>query len=256
MGNETVNGEPMTQCQCRCHTSSGSFVSCDVGPEQPGGNRSCTVVHSAVPLDEQCILGHADPVKSEFGYACRRHYHWIDRTLQQIEELFALLDDVILPGPGGDGRSGTRVGSPAPGRVEVMAITDKRARAAIEPGDIPDLPGTLASWARLVVEERQTSDELTGHVAQSLRVLRRERMWIAGQDWLDDYAGEMAELHRAAARAVGDTMWPRPIGHCPNCGAPMYPTIGVDEAHCRRCKSTWTGIALARLRLIHEQEAS
>jgi hypothetical protein len=216
-----------------------------------------------VPLDQACILGHAEPVEREFGFACKRHYHWIDRTLRQIEELFALLPDVLLPAVGGDGRSGTRVGSPAPGRVEVMAITDKRAKTPIdlraEPDregvrDVPDLPGTLASWARLVVEERATTDELTGAVSQSIRVLRRERLWIARQEWLDDYAGEMGELHRAVARAVGEDMWPRPVGRCPNDQAPLYNTIGLDEITCRKCRTTWAGVHIARLRLIFEQE--
>jgi NADH pyrophosphatase NudC (nudix superfamily) len=93
-------------------------------------------------------------------------------------------------------------------------------------------------------------------VSGSVRLLRRERRWIARQPWLDDYVAELAGLHRAVASAVGASMWPRPIGCCPNCGAPMYPTIGVDVASCRRCKSSWSGVALARLRLIHEQEGA
>jgi hypothetical protein len=208
---------------------------------------------------EPCILGHPQPVEAYIGYACRRHFHWINDTLYQICELFALVDDVLLPSANGDGRSGTRVGSPAPGRVEVMALTDSRAKTPIDlddEDDIPDLPGSLASWAAMVVDGRHATDELSGDVTQSVRILRRERHWIAHQDWLDDYVTELAALHRAVALAVGDTMWPRPIGKCPNCGAPMYPTIGVDEASCRRCKASWSGVALARLRLIHEQEGS
>lgn len=249
----------MSACQCRCHVTSGSFVSCDVGPEQPGGNQSCAVTHGAeVALDEACVLGHGEPVEREYGYACRRHYHWIDRTLHQILELFALMPDVevIISGPmTGDGRSGTRSGSPAPGRVEIMAITDRRARPLGHPDEIPDLPGALAQWARMVVEERATTDQLDGTVAQSVRILRRERLWIAQQDWIDDYVNELGDLHRALARAIGDTMWPRPIGKCPNDQTPLYNTIGVDEVTCRRCRATWAGVHLARLRLIHEQEA-
>jgi hypothetical protein len=253
-------------CQCRCHAYGGrAAVSCDVGPEQPGGNLSCIVTHATepaklVPLDEACVLGHPEPAERYVGYACRRHYHWIDRTLAEIVELFALLDDVLLPGPanGGD-RHATRDGSPAPGRVEVMALTDKRARGigdSTQRDDIPDVPGTLYGWVRVLIEERGVTDDQDGTVTGSIRLLRHERHWIANQDWLDIFAEEITDLHRAVARGVGDSMWPRSIGKCPNCGTPMYPTIGADEAHCRKCKSSWTGIALARLRLIHEQEAS
>ena len=204
-----------------------------------------------------CVLGHADPSEAFIGFACRRHFGWIIATLSQIEELFALLPDVLLPGPGG-GIHGTMFGSPAPGNVAVMALTDARAKTPIDLDsieDVPDLPGTLASWARMVVEELESADHLTGDVSQSVRVLRRERKWIAQQAWLDDYVFELGAVHRALARAVGDSMWPKPLGKCPRCGANLFNTIGLDEVHCRRCRSTWTGVHLARLMLIREQEA-
>jgi hypothetical protein len=210
----------------------------------------------AVPMSD-CVLGHVEPVEAFIGYACRRHFHWINDTLREIETLSALLDDVLIPGPGGDTRSGTRVGSPAPGSVAVMALTDSRAKTPIDldsDDDVPDMPGTLGSWARMVVEERDTTDQLTGDVTQSVRVLRRERAWIAQQPWIDDYVFELAVVHRALARAVGDSMWPRPIGKCPNDQASLYNTIGLDEVHCRRCGATWAGVHLARLRLIFEQQ--
>lgn len=209
-------------------------------------------------LDSDCILGHADHAERFAGYACKRHYHWINDTLYQIGELFALLDDVRLPSANGDGRSATRVGSPAPGRVEVMALTDPRAKTPVDldgEDDIPDLPGSLASWAGLVIEERSIDGALIGtDVTSSVRFLRRERMWIAGQPWLDDYVSELASLHRAVALAVGDSMWPRSIGRCPNDQAPLYYTAGLDEVTCRRCKATWAGVHLARLLLILERD--
>lgn len=228
--------------------------------------------HALLPTD--CILGHPDHAERFAGYACKRHYHWIDRTLQQIEELFALTDDVLVKvssAMSGDGRGGTQTGSPAPGRLDVIAFTDPRlvpraehlnwyensdGRGGLESngGQVRDLPGSLAQWARMVVEERDATDELSGCVTESVRVLRRERHWIARQAWLDDYVAELAELHRDVARAVGDTMWPQPIGKCPNDQAPLYNTIGVDSVTCRRCKATWSGVHLARLRLIHEQD--
>lgn len=219
-------------------------------------------------LDTDCILGHADHAERFAGYACKRHYHWINDTLYQIGELFALLDDVRLPGPASDIRSGTMDGSPAPGRVEVMALTDPRAKTPIDldgEDDVPDLPGSLSSWAVMVIHE-QTEDDLDarerrvamidGTVVRSVSFLRRERMWIAAQPWLDDYVSELAALHRAVALAVGDSMWPRPIGKCPNDQAPLYNTVGLDQVTCRRCKATWSGVHLARLRLIHEREAA
>lgn len=212
-------------------------------------------------LDTDCILGHTDHAERFAGYACKRHYHWINDTLFQIAELFALLADVEahVAGPRyGDERHASRDGSPAPGRVEVMALTDSRAKTPIDldgEDDIPDLPGSLASWARIVVEERGIDPAVIGSdVASSVKILRRERTWIARQAWLDDYVSELAALHRAVALAVGDSMWPRPIGKCPNDQAPLYYTAGLDEVTCRRCKATWAGVHLARLLLILERD--
>lgn len=212
--------------------------------------------HELLPTD--CVMPHKDHSDRFMGLLCSRHYHWIDRTLVQIEELFALRGDVLLPGSGGDERSATRVGSPAPGRIDVMALTDPRGiRDWIgDPDAIPDIPGALDLWVRVMSEEHSTLnlDTYTATVSGAVRVLRRERRWIARQAWVDDYVNELHDLHRAVARGVGAPMWPEPIGKCPNCQTPMFTTIGADEATCRRCKTTWTGVHLARLRLIHEQE--
>ena len=205
---------------------------------------------------DACILGHAEATPRFIGFACSRHYRWIDATLVQIEELFALRGLLVIPGSGSGGIMPLGFESAPPGRLDIMAITDRRAHGLTgADGEIPDLPGALTQWARMVVEEMALDDELSGIVAQSVRVLRRERKWIVQQPWVDLFAEEMGDLHRALARATGAGMWPQPIGHCPNCGAAMYPTIGVDEARCRRCRTTWRGRDLARLRLIHEQEA-
>ena len=213
-----------------------------------------------------CVLGHVEPVEAFIGFACRRHYHWISDTLREIETLLALLPSVLLPGTGSGIRGGTMVDSPAPGRLDVMVISDKRNRPLALPmtpernlvpstgrledngPDEVDVIGELVGWCRVVYEECE------GARGMGLVTLRAERRWIAQQPWLDDYAASLAAVHRTLAHAVGDDMWPRPIGKCPNCGAPLFNTIGLDEVHCRRCRSTWAGVHLARLRLIHEQE--
>jgi hypothetical protein len=207
-------------------------------------------------LDTDCLLGHQDHTERHVGYLCRRHYSWVDRTLTEITELYALVPDALLPGPGSDIRSGNAVDSPAPGNLTVMAITDRRAKTPIDmdgEDDVPDVIGTLTSWARVVAEQRHVPQP-DGNLATSVRILRRERHWIAGQDWVDDYAAELGVVHRWFARAVGDTMWPKPIGRCPNDGTPLFNTVGLDEVTCRKCKATWAGIHLARLRLIFEQQ--
>lgn len=266
----------MNACRCRCHTvGPGAHTSCDVGPEQPGGLRSCIVTHDdsgavtdlcdacGEPLgaphklrEGDCVLAHADPhVEAKQGRLCSRHFGWILDTLREIEQLWALRGHVLLPGPAGDTRHGTRDGSPAPGNVTVMALSDRRNPAPLQPGDVPDVPGTLLSWYRLVAEElpiRDMPERIT--VVGLLHALHRERRWIARQPWVDDYANELHDLHRALAGATGAGLWAEACGTCPNCQSRLYPTIGIDEITCRRCKTSWAGVHLARLRLVFEKE--
>lgn len=295
----------MTTCGCKCHAG-GPHATCDVehdtGSSGVPGKPSCSPCFGGtserVPLDQACIMGHPEPAEREFGHLCRRHYHWIDRTLNEILELYALLPDVRQPVVGGgDGRSATRVGSPAPGRIEVMALTDKRVQGRNPPmtyesnwnastatlesngrEDDIDFMGVLGGWMRMVEEEREIAPaeravgptcaddpcrhiscmKLRGYVSLTtiVRMLRRDKLWIAQQPWADLFCEEIGDAHRALARAVGTNMWPEPIGKCPNCQRPLYNTIGLDEVTCRKCKASWSGIHLARLKLIHDQEAA
>jgi hypothetical protein len=246
-------------------------------------------------------MPHDEPAQQWIGFACKRHYHELDRRLTEIEELYALRDELILPGPSGDTRHGTRFGSPAPGRIELMQITDRRGFASM---DQIDAPGALAGWVRTMFEEREweppresrrlvpimagpTCDDCTHAscivirnawrrvhvrcgdwefrdgawrlpetVSWLIGVLRRERKWIVAQPWLDAYADELRDVHRAMARATGATMWPEPAGKCPNCQTSLFNDMtGADVVTCRKCKASWSGVAWLRLRLIFESEA-
>lgn len=244
------------------------------------------------------MAGHVEPAERFLGLLCRRHYRRLGDVLGQVEELFALLPDVLEPAAGGLRESAIRHGAssgmsavssgsrvdagaarrtaagskradpPAPGRLEAIAVTDRRD---------PDNPaGVLEAWLGAVDAERRVlyrwtvgPDGRAEHERDALvrgrlplttvtKWLHAERRWIAGQEWVADYATALEVVHRALAAAVGVSMWPRPIGVCPNCQTRLYPqpTGGVDEVTCHRCKTAWRGVHLARLRLIHEQEQS
>ena len=270
-------------CSCRCHlVGPGAFTSCDAGPVQPGGARSCQAdaqLHAApvasapppgpvaaglepaadgpqlapVPPEEACVLPHGDePRRRHVGLLCGRHYGELEGRLREIETLFALRDELLLPGPGGERVSGGGFGSPAPGRLSLMQVTD--SRAGIE-GDHPDVARVLAFWAWEVASRRRIAETVTGDVSQSVRLLRRERKWIAGQLWVPRYAEALRTAHRALATASGASMWAEAVGRCPNCQTKLYNDItGADVVKCRKCKASWSGVAWLRLRLIFEQE--
>ncbi len=282
-------------CQCYCHVNPGATCSIDNGSSGVPGKPYCGAHTTDTPTaatecgtcgvqigsphvwtDDDCVLDHNDHQPRYVGLICRRHYHWIDSSLSQILELFALLPGAIWPASSGFGgsRPSGEIDAPAPGRVDVMCLTDPRnpgpgrvaqtyernwnGRGLESNGDdYPDILGILGEWVTQVVEARDP--EVTGFLPMSRMVglLRKHRHWIALQPWVGDYVTEIGDVHQALARGVRESMWPRPIGSCPNCPqkTKLYNTIGVDEVTCRKCKTTWTGIALARLRLIHEQEA-
>ncbi len=269
-----------------------------------------------VPLEEACVLPHPERTRRKYGLTCHRHYHWLGNTLNEMVELYALLPETILPGPGGDGRAATKVDGPAPMRLEIVALTESVERGGSrgeahgggrdreevlwdEEPDIDRIIPALASWVATVHEElgitepdwvptkslapaceRQCqhgtcvyvrsagrtslkSGDFTFHsgrwrIRESLvelaHILKRERSYIVEQDWVDEYAAQLTLLHRQLATAAGETMWPRSIGRCPNCQTSLFNTIGVDEVECRKCRSVWRGVHLARLMLIHEQD--
>lgn len=232
-------------------------------------------------LETDCVLEHDDHTERHVGRLCKRHFGRLVDTLRQLEELLALLPELVEPDSGAtDGRGGTRVGSPAPGRLDVMAVTDRRATEWIGDDDaVPDIVGDLEAWLRLVDEEHPSqllpfaaaafAVDGRGCVAPAaeavhwripwsvtLRLLHRERHWIARQPWIDDYAHDLEAFHRVLAHATRAGMWPQPIGSCPNCGTKLYnDTSGADVVTCRRCRSSWSGVHYLRLRLVLEQEA-
>lgn len=320
-------------CPCRCHAyGPGTMITCDVDTGSSGvpGKPSCSpcdggpgggrgpvelaagsgpvdppAAAAVVPPEQACVLPHGEqPAERAVGLLCRRHFGELDGRLREIEMLFALRDEVIVPGPAaGAPVSGGGFGSPAPGRIELMEITDPRMSVAEE---LPDVLGVLAGWVRCVFEERdwlppgeapskvpmlhgpvcevrfcghascvvirnawrrlyaRRGDwefrdgawRLPGTMSWMVQLLRRERVWIAGQDWVDAYVSELRDVHRALARATGASMWAEPVGRCPNCRTPLFNDPGgADVVTCRRCRASWSGVAWLRLRLIFEQES-
>ena len=284
-------------CGCYCHVNAGASCSVDAGfgvgcgPHAP---------RSLVP-PARCVLGHPEdrPEVTHAGRVCRRHFGWLDSTLDQVEELFGLAPLVLAPGRSsgpGEGSRGTTVHGHAPLHLGVAALTDRRNHATGGDNDVPDVSGVLLSWVTLILEERgaaapttrpapmigpvcprcehtscrivrsptvvhgdwvftpRTGWRIRDGVPALCAVLHRERHWTAGQEWVTDYAEELADLHRAIAREVGDTMWPKSMGPCPSCQTPLHTTVGVDIVTCRRCKSSWSGMHLVRLRLVLEQD--
>lgn len=334
-------------CACRCHITAGADCTL-AGPNSENGRPYCGP-HTDTEIEQitaqrratQCVLPHpklapGQTVERFLGLLCRRHYHWISSTLDEILTLWALLPDVADQHGSTDVKVAiSSVHSPAPGRLDYAAFTDNRVRATpvdLEPGDIPNVPGTLQTWVATVLKdrgvvpprwapprasivrpaapveparmagplcdvecehhtcrvirlhdqlhagqlaryqhvvehlatERRAGDwtwrgsrwTLPDDVASLVRILKREAKWIAAQEWVPDYCDELVTVHRVLAGAVGESMWARPLGLCPNCSRPIYVEAGVDAITCRRCKSSWEGVHYLRLRLMLEKQGA
>lgn len=279
-----TQSDEKASCACRCHVNRGAGCdeASDTGSSGVAGVWSCvpcdgvtecdrcgttTDQHTYVPATDttpgDCVMPHPDQPHREakFGLLCGRHFHGINDTLDEIATLYAYRAITLLPGPGGNERHGTRFGSPAPGRVDIMALSDLRNGSdwIDDPDAVPSVIGSLYGWVRLMSEEREDRRLLhvEGTLAAVIGVLKREKHWLAAFSGVDDYIADLRALHRHVATAVGETMWPRPIGSCPNCQAKLYVTPGVEAVTCGKCGSEWGDrVALARLQLIHEQDAA
>lgn len=233
---------------------------------------------------DACVLGHQPNVERYIGRLCRRHYDSIGNRLDQVIELYAALSVVIVPPYSLGPVAAQYAPGSEPGRLEVMVITDRRANGQQRPPSVHadplepavfDVLSVLGSWVQRVwlVLGRDTGFQRPEYVAvpgvgpvrtdrphltlEALaKELRSNRHWIAQQPWVDRFLDALELVHRSLARAAGDSMWPKPIGTCPNCQAPMWhDAVLAEMATCRRCKTTWSGVALVRLRLIHEMES-
>jgi hypothetical protein len=107
--------------------------------------------------------------------------------------------------------------------------------------------GTLHQLARWVRAEQDVNDPVgEPTVTSEVGYLLGAAEWCAHQQWVDELADDIRELHAQCRRLAGDHPG-RPIGRCPNllptgeCGTPLYvPSVG-DSVICRnpRCGRLW-----------------
>ena len=211
--------------------------------------------------ETNCVLPHRDPKTAANGtLVCPGHTRWLRESIDDVVVTFALLPHFYEPGTAiDDGQQvrGKRVDPPAPVRLDVVALLDKRTIAR-HPGDIVPVLAILEAWARLVREERQLQPcRKQSTVTSEAGTLLAHIDWIICQPWVDDLAREIREVKSALHSAIGDHA-PRPVGTCPvvhpdtgECGGKLYQDrYGGMSVTCRRCGETWGETELRRLGLM------
>ena len=212
-------------------------------------------------MDTNCLLPHREPKGAIDGHlVCPGHRRWLAETLDDIVITYALLPDFYEPGTAvDDGHQvkGKRVDPPAPVRLDVIALLDRRTLAQ-HPGDLVPVLAVLEAWAALVREERNLKPcRTTSTVTREVGTLIAHLDWITAQAWVPDMAAELRDVKSALHSAIGDHA-PRPVGTCPvvhpdtgECGGKLsQDRYGGMSVTCRKCGETWGETELRRLGLM------
>jgi hypothetical protein len=208
------------------------------------------------------------------GHLCATHADRLADTLIAIEREAELLSAVPSMAVASGGRSGTLASHKAPARLDAIALADPRPWT-------DSALGVLASWARVVREDRSLSATGAATVTTERRLLSTHLPWLLEQPWVDDLHRDLTALLRSLQRANGTAPEP-PAGRCPmphddgtECRGPLWPQPTTSHAWrpladrcvrtrvtttggpitCATCGATWTGPDLARLALILEDQA-
>lgn len=148
--------------------------------------------------------------------------------------------------------------APAPMRLEVVDLLDTRL-GRIWQGTAPakdrrGVAGTLQSHVNRLRDERHLTEKHDDtDVAAACALLDRHRLWLSEQEWITDLFGDIRDLHRRLADAVGDYRRPH-IGHCHidtdagPCRGKLYASK-YGGVRCVRCGATWDAAHLRQLGL-------
>ncbi|MGB8019625.1 MAG: hypothetical protein WCF04_00190 [Candidatus Nanopelagicales bacterium] len=202
-----------------------------------------------------CVLRHRQPTPASHGLLCHGHSLAILDQLADLATWWARLDDVATPGSVDTaGARAARCDPPAPIRLEVVALRDRRTTARADGDPLPILV-IVEAWARAVREDRGlTASTTPAALTEELTLLRIHHHWIVGQPWVDDYAAELRACHHQLATIVGEH-GPATIAPCPldqPDGQPCTGRLQQDRwggmgVTCNRCGAHWDDAQLRHL---------
>ena len=189
-----------------------------------------------------CPLPHRNPAEPDPGYIiCRRHLTRLTEHLTAIAVILDDLDELLITPPPMDANDvrSARCDPPAPCRLDVLDLTDKRS-------DTPALH-LVSSWCLLVSEERRLSGIPSWPPSQA-RWLTKHVDWIGHHPAADDCATEIANAWRWLSSAAG--LKPPPaLFRCPvihpdtdeECGGPVRAEPWTFGVKCAKCGERWSG---------------
>ncbi|WP_018686507.1 hypothetical protein [Actinokineospora enzanensis] len=210
-------------------------------------------IYAATPCLLGCVAGDGEPFPAQHGYrTCDPCADRLRATLNELVELYALVDDAMVPGGGGAAARGAPGhGSRSPARDSVIVLTDPRTHA-VEDDDPHSVLAVLSSWADNVRQD--TGQDPRGGpatVSGEVAVLVRWLDWATRQYWIGDLGQEVDELAHQLRAALGVQERTIPVGPCParvtdpgtgrltTCGGPLRARLSVERIRCPRCRASW-----------------
>lgn len=195
-----------------------------------------------------CVNGRCrgeEPPRTVLGGAYLCHVCG-DRLQRNIAEFPSLYDDLGLRLTAAGSNAEPVTGSRDPGLKLNDAVADIRDR----------IRGALASWSRVVVEERGVNPPATGEVNATVGFLSTHADWLAYQPFADEVYAELSELRsRAFGLAYPSGRKWFAVGPCvtAGCAGTLTTTITATDdllpssLDCDTCALSLTADQWARL---------
>lgn len=211
-----------------------------------------------------CTRTNGDPITTEGrSNLCPNCEDKLDSWLSNITTIWPLLPLFIEHGTTArnpDTKSTKAAVAPAPMRLDVIDLLDtRRGRKWLGTAPAHDRrgpAGLIQQHVETIAEERHITNTPDPHdVAECARFLRRNRLWIAEQEWAHLAYEDIRVIYRAMSDAIGDYR-PKPVGTChlvateatDPCGGPLLANTR-GGVRCGRCRATWDADHLRQLGL-------
>ena len=206
----------------------------------------------------------------ERAAVCNGCRTWLDRTLVEIVELYALLPANLLPGQAhGQRVSGSRE-APLPLRVDPLDLMMRanvatvyeppcnctefrrpecrRGHPHLDQVGLQPVATVLDSWCRDWADVRDMHETLPTPTVVQLTAWLGNRLEWACDDHpaVDEFAAEMRRLRGGLAAVVGVKSDRVYVGPCPitddkgTCGAALTADPYLDIIRCPRCDTMWS----------------